>query len=504
MSDYSESQPEFGRDEMFRLLVENVRDYAIFLLDPQGHVVTWNAGAEHIKGYAKSEIIGRHFSVFYPPEATARQWPDHELRVAREQGRFEDEGWRVRKDGTVFWANVVITPIYDDRHRLCAFAKITRDLTVRRKVDELQRSERQMNEFLAMLAHELRNPLSPIQSALDVAERKPDDPATTAWAHEIIQRQTQHLSRLVDDLVDVSRITRGKVSVRAEPVELKATIALVLESLRTTISERAHTVEVTAPDMPLFVNADPLRLAQVLSNIITNAIKYTPDGGRISIKVTAEDNFVSITVVDNGIGMAADLVPRVFDLFVQGERGLDRREGGLGVGLTIAKRLIEMQGGTLSAGSAGIGLGSRFTLGFPLLQPARVPEEVPAPIAATGAVQRRRVLIVDDNEDAAEALAALVEILGHDATIVHDGREAVGAAAAQRPDLMLLDIGLPGMDGYEVARRLRGDPALKNVRLIACTGYGREEDVRKMGEAGFDRHLLKPVSAAQLEQVLGD
>ena len=248
MSNDSQSQPEFGRDEMFRLLVENVRDYAIFLLDPQGHVVTWNAGAEHIKGYTKSEIIGRHFSVFYPPEANARQWPDHELRVAREQGRFEDEGWRIRKDGTVFWANVVITPIYDGRHRLCAFAKITRDLTVRRKVNELQRSERRMNEFLAMLAHELRNPLSPIQSALDVAERKPDDPATTAWAHEIIQRQTQHLSRLVDDLVDVSRITRGKVSVRAEPVELKATIALVLESLRTTISERAHTVEVTAPE----------------------------------------------------------------------------------------------------------------------------------------------------------------------------------------------------------------------------------------------------------------
>src|SRR5690349_5503375 len=214
---------------MFRLLVENVRDYAIFMLDPGGHVASWNRGAQHIKGYTREEILGKHFSVFYSPEATARHWPQHELAVALDQGRFEDEGWRVRKDGTTFWANVVITPVYDATRTLRGFAKITRDLTARRKVEELQRTERRMNEFLAMLAHELRNPLAPIQSALDVVERKPDDKETAAWARGIIQRQADQLSRLVDDLLDVSRITRGKVTLRREPVDVKATITQVVE-----------------------------------------------------------------------------------------------------------------------------------------------------------------------------------------------------------------------------------------------------------------------------------
>jgi PAS domain S-box-containing protein len=490
-------------DELFRLLVENVRDYAIFLLDPHGRVMSWNAGAQRIKGYAKNEIIGRHFSVFYTADAIARRWPAHELTLALREGRFEDEGWRLRKDGTTFWANVVITPLFDDTNSLRGFAKITRDLTARRKVEELQRTERQMNEFLAMLAHELRNPLAPIQSALDVVAQRPDDLATSRWARAIIGRQTQQLSRLVDDLLDVSRITRGKISLRHEPVDVKATIADVVEALHPEITTRRHVVTVTVPEQPVMIDADPTRLAQVLDNLLSNAAKYTPDGGRIAVDAAVEAGVASITITDNGIGMSADLVPRVFTLFVQGERGLDRREGGLGVGLTIAKRLADMQGGSLVAASAGPGLGSRFTLGFPALSPDRMPTE-PATTLVAAATRRRRVLIVDDNEDAAESLATLIGILGHDATVLHDGQEALGMAAAARPDLMLLDIGLPGMDGFEVARRLRTIPELKDVRLIACTGYGRDEDIRRIDAAGFDRHLVKPVSAAQIEQLLGD
>jgi PAS domain S-box-containing protein len=488
-------------DELFRLLVENVRDYAIFMLDPQGHVSTWNVGAQHIKGYLREEIVGKHFSVFYTPDAIARHWPQHELAVALDQGRFEDEGWRLRKDGSAFWANVVITPVYDKTQRLRGFAKITRDLTARRKTEELQRTERRMNEFLAMLAHELRNPLAPIQSALDVVDRKPDDAATAAWARGIIQRQTDQLSRLVDDLLDVSRITRGKVTLRREAVDVKATINQVVEAMRPTIEERRHSVEIHVPSEPLVIEADATRVAQVLSNIIGNAVKYTPDGGRITVRAAVSDGFASISVVDTGIGIAPELVPRVFDLFVQGERGLDRREGGLGVGLTIAKRLTELQGGTLSAASPGSGLGSRFTIELPLMQPERI--EHPSNDAIGSVItQSKRVLVVDDNRDAADSLAALIELLGHQATVLHDGRDALTVAVSHAPDLILLDIGLPGMDGYEVARRLRAARETANIRLVACTGYGREDDVRRIEEAGFDGYLVKPVSAAQLEQLL--
>jgi PAS domain S-box-containing protein len=489
---------------MFRLLVENVRDYAIFMLDPNGIVASWNAGAQHIKGYTRDEIVGRHFSTFYTPDAIARRWPQHELAVAREQGRFEDEGWRLRKDGTTFWANVVITPVYDDKRQLRGFAKITRDLTTRRKVEELQRTERQMNEFLGMLAHELRNPLAPIRSALDIAARKPDDLATAAWARGIIDRQAEHLSRLVDDLLDVSRITRGKVKLRRQPTDLGTTIGHVVDALTPAAAERRHTIAVNVPPTPLVAAADPTRVAQILSNVLGNAIKYTPDGGHIAVDATSSDEMVLIAVTDTGIGMAADLVPRIFDLFVQGERGLDRREGGLGVGLTVARRLTELLGGTLTASSAGPGLGSRFMIELPMLHAGEAEGEPTASPTYARPARRKRVLIIEDNADVADSLAALVGILGHDASVLRDGRDALRVAPAAPPDVVLLDIGLPGMDGFEVARRLRSFPELVATRLVACTGYGREDDVRKIREAGFERHLTKPVGAAQLETLLAD
>ena len=506
----NDSAPSPGSigDEMFRLLVENVRDYAIFMLDPNGIVASWNTGAQHIKGYTREEIVGKHFSTVYTPDAIARRWPQHELAVARDQGRFEDEGWRLRKDGTTFWANVVITPVYDEKRELRGFAKITRDLTTRRKVEELQRTERQMNEFLGMLAHELRNPLAPIRNALDIAARKADDLETAAWARGIIDRQTEHLSRLVDDLLDVSRITRGQVKLRRQPTDLGATIAHVVDAFTPAAAERRHTIAVTAPSAPLTAAADPTRVAQILSNVLGNAIKYTPDGGHINVDAKAANEMASIAVTDTGIGMAADLVPRIFDLFVQGERGLDRREGGLGVGLTIARRLTEMLGGTLTASSAGPGLGSRFMIELPMFRSA---DDGPAAAETqietrpeTRPARRKRVLIIEDNVDVADSLAALIGILGHDASVLRDGRDALRVAPAAPPDVVLLDIGLPGMDGFEVARRLRSFPELVATRIVACTGYGREDDVRKIREAGFERHFMKPVGAAQLETLLAD
>ena len=495
-------QSGFVNDEMFRLLVEHVRDYAIFLLDPHGLVTTWNAGAAHIKGYAKDEIIGRHFSLFYTPDAIARHWPQQELKLAVEYGRFEDEGWRLRKDGTTFWANVVITPIHGAGGQLLGFAKITRDLTARRKVEALQRSERHMNEFLAMLAHELRNPLSPIQSALDVAQLKLDDRETVTWAHEIIARQTRQLSRLVDDLLDVSRITRGKIALQREPVDIREAVHGVIESLRSAISARRQTVAISLPDQPLYIDADPTRIAQALSNVIGNAIKYTHDGGTISVRASADDGLMSLVIADDGIGMPPELVARVFEVFVQGDRGLDRREGGLGVGLTIAKRLVDLQGGTLTAASDGPGTGSSFTLGFPLLQNPQM--IVPAPPRGRSTSTPQRVLVVDDNRDAAEALAALIDTLGHQVQVLDNGSQALGMSVEWQPDIMLLDIGLPDMDGFEVARRLRTMPELKNMCLIACTGYGSDDDLRLMTEAGFDGHLVKPVGVADLERILLD
>jgi PAS domain S-box-containing protein len=490
------------RQDLFRLLVESVRDYAIFMLDPAGYVTTWNSGAAHIKGYTREEIVGKHFSVFYPPEAIARRLPQFELEVASEHGRFEDEGWRLRKDGSAFWASVILTAMRDERGELRGFAKVTRDLTARRKFEDLQRTERQMNEFLAMLAHELRNPLAPIQSALEVVERNADDPATWRWARDIIARQAHQLKRLVDDLLDVSRITRGKIDLHPEAVDLRTIISQVGDSWRTAIEGRRQTLVTSVPKERVDIYVDPMRLAQTLSNLVGNATKYTHDGGRIELRVRVNGGVASTTVADNGIGMSAEIIPRVFELFVQGERGLDRREGGLGVGLTVAKRLTDLLGGTLTATSAGPGQGSEFMLGLPTTME---PEPPVAPLPPHGASTPRRartILVVDDNEDAADALAALLEILGHQAIVLNDGVDVIRVATARRPDVIFLDIGLPGMDGMQIARSLRVVPELHGTRVIAYTGYGREEDARRIAEAGFDGHLVKPVTAADLERVI--
>jgi PAS domain S-box-containing protein len=486
---------------LFRLLVDSVRDYAIFMLDPEGRVSTWNAGAENIKGYRKEEVLGKHFSIFYTPDAIARRFPQYELEMARERGRFEDEGWRLRKDGSKFWANVVITAVRDEQGTLRGFAKVTRDLTARRQVEELQRSERLMNEFLAMLAHELRNPLAPIQTSLDLIELRPDDRQTTQWAHDVIARQTRQLARLVDDLLDVSRITQGKITLRPQNVDLRAIVTQVAQAWKGASSARQQTLDVVLPAEPMPVHADPTRLEQVLSNLVSNAVKFTPDNGTILLRGQVNAGIASVTVSDTGIGIPPDLLMRVFDLFVQGERSLDRPEGGLGIGLTLAKRLVDAMGGTLTAASPGTGQGSEFALAMPVVQNTTLSQVASAPREAP-VVSSRQVLVVDDNHDAADALAALLEALGHHARIAYDGPTALKMATDDPPDVMLVDIGLPDMNGYDLLRRLRELSQLTHTRFVACTGYGRPQDIERFGPANFDAYLVKPVDAADLERAL--
>jgi PAS domain S-box-containing protein len=487
-------------EERFRLLMEGVKDYAIFMLDPEGKIASWNSGAELIKGYRAEEVLGRHFSLFYPVDALARGWPEHELRMARTEGRFEDEGWRIRKDGSAFWANVVITPLCDGEKRLRGFAKITRDLTERKRIEMLEEADLRRNEFLAMLSHELRNPLAPIRNALSVMRMNGIDESALSRARTVLDRQVSHLSRLVDDLLDVSRIAIGKITLQREPLEIAQVVTSAVESSQPLIDSREHTLEVLLPDEPLRIEGDLTRLSQVVLNLLNNAAKFTPKGGHIRLTVEREGAMAAIQVHDTGIGIPADLLPNVFDLFTQGDRSLDRTEGGLGIGLTMVQRLVKLHGGSVEVRSEGSGLGSEFVVRLPLLA---VPASAPLPQRTRSQpASSRRVLVVDDNRDATETLELLLQLWGHEVQSALNGPEALSRAMEFRPEIILLDIGLPGMSGYEVARQLRTLPGFRDVFIVAVTGYGQDSDRIHSQEAGFGHHLVKPVQPEVLQELI--
>jgi len=488
--------------EQFRLLVEGVKDYAIFMLDPEGRVASWNQGAELIKGYRAEEILGKHFSTFYTEEALARRWPEHELWMARAEGRFEDEGLRVRKDGSTFWANVIITALYDGEKRLIGYAKVTRDLTDRKRIEALEEADLRRNEFLAMLSHELRNPLAPIRNALGVMRMNGVSEAALEWAKTVVDRQITHLTRLVDDLLDVSRIASGKITLQREPLEVAQVVAGAVESSQPFIESRGHTLDLSLPEEPLRIHGDLTRLSQVVMNLLDNAAKYTPEGGRIRLSAGREGEMAVIRVRDTGIGMAPDLLPKIFDLFTQGDRSLDRPEGGLGIGLTLVYRLIMLHGGSVEALSEGPDRGSEFILRLPLLTLEPPPRSRTASRTERRSDISRRVLVVDDNEDATETLELLLQLWGHEVRVAYDGESALAQAAELQPDIILLDIGLPGMSGYEVARRLRALPENRDAMLVAVTGYGQDSDRRQSQEAGFDHHLVKPVPPGILRDLI--
>ena len=489
-------------EERFRLLIEGVRDYAIFMLDTQGRVASWNAGAQRINGYRADEIIGEHFRVFYDYEARKRHWPEEELRRAREDGRYEEEGIRIRKDGTSFWASVVITPVRDSAGVLRGYAKVTRDLTDRKRIESLETAERHMQEFLAVLAHELRNPLAPVSNALNLLLRKPTSDPAEIWVRDVLQRQTKQLSRLVDDLLDVSRITRAALVLDRKAVDLRTLVRQAADASMQWFEQRRHTLDVRLPDERLMVDGDEVRLSQVVQNLLHNAAKYTPDGGHIELEARREGEEAVVRVRDNGIGMNAETLAIAFELFKQAHQGLDRRQGGLGVGLTLVQRLVKMHGGAVDARSEGVGRGSEFVVRLPLKPEQPIVRPLGDTKAAAGRGPRRRILVVDDNRDAAQALKLLLETDGHEVQVAGDGAGGLALARQYKPDVALLDIGLPHMDGYELARRMREEPALGSTLLVAVTGYGQMHDRARASASGFNHHLVKPVEFSALQRLL--
>lgn len=493
-------------EERFRLLVEGVQDYAIFMLDTTGHVASWNIGAERLKGYSRPEILGKHFSIFYPPDALAAEKPAWELKKALEFGRVEDEGWRIRKDGTRFWANVVITAIYDEEGVLQGFAKVTRDMTERRKIELLQETDRQKNEFLALLAHELRNPLAPIRNALHILGLSGADPVRTERARVMAERQVHHMARLLDDLVDLARINQGRFDVRKAVLDVNSVVEHAVAAAHPECEEREQYLSVSYPEHPVWVYGDRTRLEQAVGNLLNNASKYTNRGGRIWVGMAVTDREVKIRVQDSGIGIEPMMIPLIFNLFVQGERRLDRSIGGLGIGLTLVRQLVELHDGHVDAFSAGIGKGSEFLIRLPLVSKEHLATPQPPSSAAArpAGSTNVRVLIVDDNVDSADCLAMVVQLQGYACQAAYDGPTALTLAADFKPHIVLLDLGLPGMDGYEVAREFWKRPETKDARLIAMTGWGQQEDRRKSKEAGFTMHLVKPADPVTLGAVLAE
>jgi PAS domain S-box-containing protein len=619
--------------ERFRLLVQSLKDYAIYMLAPDGTVTSWNVAAERFYGYREDEIVGRHRSVFFPKQR-GEERVDWDLERALKEGWQHEEGWRIRKDGSRFFADVLITAVRDDSGRLHGFANVTRDVTDRRRseaalreseerlrlaqqvaragsfswdiqsgvntwtpelealyglppggfgrteaafeqlvhpedraqvlrwverafetgapsegewrviwpdgsvhwiagrwqvlkdgfckpvrmtginfditdrkrAEELRVSEaalreadRQKNHFLGMLSHELRNPLAPIRNSSYILRHAEPGSEQGRRAQEVIERQTEHLTRLVDDLLDVTRVARGRIELRRARVDLGDVVLHAADDFRVLLHDRGVRFEVVVPEEKLWIDGDATRLTQVIGNLLHNAAKFTRRGDEVDLLLGAVDGQAEIRVRDTGAGVDPSLLPSIFEAFVQGDRTLARSEGGLGLGLALVKGITELHGGSVRADSNGNGEGTEFVIRLPLLAAPHA-ESTQAPPAGrrSGA---RRVLVVDDNTDAAETLAAVVEMLGHAVEVAYDGPSAIEKVRANPPDVVLCDIGLPGMSGYDVARRLRAS-GVKGIQLIAVSGYARPEDVTRAVQAGFNEHVAKPCGLEQIERLL--
>ncbi len=617
-------------NDLFRLVIENIDDYAILVLDVSRTIRTWNRGAERLLGYRAEEIVGRSADAIFTPEDIEAGAPEREAATALESGKSEDNRWHVRKDGSRFWGSGLMIRLDDGPQGVRGLAKILRDQTtlklaederdlaeaalraselrfrrlieaniigvgiasitgewvdandallrlldhsreelraglVRwdrmtppeyREVDEqgilqanrdgaclpyekeytrkdgkrvpvligyatvsgiegfyvcfvldlgpqkqveraLREADRRKDEFLAMLAHELRNPLSAIGNAVHVIRKSPAKEHLD-WAKEVIDKQVRSLARMIDDLLDVSRITRGKIQLKKQVLELCPIVTQAVETVRPLMEKRKHAFVLDRHSAPAWIDADPQRLEQVLVNLLNNAAKYTETGGKLALSIVLEEGSVVITVTDNGAGMPPERIPEMFELFAQGDCSAARSEGGLGIGLTLAKNLVEMHGGRITAKSDGPGKGSEFTVRIPSVPaPARERPEAAADDTERGPKKGLRVLVVDDNQDTARGLVRLLGIEGLKVATAFDGPSALEAARQLRPEVVLLDIGLPGMDGYAVARELRAN-GFADATVIAVSGYGEEAAKRRSKEAGFDHHLVKPLDYEEL------
>ncbi len=626
--------------EFHRLMNEEVKDVAIFFMDPHGIIKTWNRAAEEMKGFTAKDAIGSHLRLLYTPQDAERGWPEHNLGEARKNGFYREETWRQRKDGGVFWARVALTALHDDTGELIGFSKVTVDLTdhkmlercikereqikrvlnaanagtwtwhpekdeievsenllallgqpggektmklddwisfvhpedraavrerfrkarlqsprehvamnvrmcpkharcrwfymhadwyrerddspfelsgvnvdiqelksteseLRNAYDKLKEADARKDEFLAMLAHELRNPLAPIRSAAEVLRTVKLDDARMRQTSEVIARQADHMTSLVDDLLDVSRVTRGLVELEKHPVDVRHIVNDAVEQVNPIIRQRRHHLSLQLSPDACVVLGDRKRLVQVIANLLNNSAKFTQEGGNILVRMQVEESQVVLTVNDDGIGMEPELAERVFELFAQAERTPDRASGGLGLGLALVKSLVELQGGTVKCTSEGLGQGSTFTVWLPLAH-ADTKGEWPETEEPAGQQRGKglRVLVVDDNVDAAEMLAMLLQQTGHDVWVENESWRALERSRRVPPDVFLLDIGLPEIDGNELARRLKAQPETAEAVLIAVTGYGQEHDRARALASGFSHHFVKPVDPAELTSLL--
>jgi PAS domain S-box-containing protein len=489
-------------ERLYRAIGESI-DYGVWVCDPEGRNTYVSESFLRLVGLTQEQCSSFGWGdVLHPDDAgrtlagwkecvqTGVQW-DNEHRFRGVDGR---------------WHPVLArgVPVKNDQGGITAWAGINLDISRLKQVeDELRVADRRKDEFLATLAHELRNPLAPIRNSLQILKMPRIDADTFQRTQDMLDRQVHHLVRLVDDLLDVSRVMRGRIELRREAVELTTVVARAVEMSQPLIEAQGHQLEITIDSDSFLVNADPVRMAQVVSNLLTNAAKYTESNGRIWLRAQRENGWAVLKVQDNGIGISTEMLPHVFDLFVQADHAVTRSQGGLGIGLTLVKNLVEMHGGKVEAHSEGPGKGCQFVVRLPLLAPEHLtPTEEgnrqQEPIPHSG----HRLMVVDDNKDAAMSLVVLLRLLGNEVQVAYDGPTALALAASYRPDFVFLDIGMPGMDGFEVARRMRQHPGLEEVVLAALTGWGQEDDRRRTAEAGFNFHLVKPPELKVVEGLL--
>jgi PAS domain S-box-containing protein len=634
------SLPPHEVAELQRLMAVEIREVAAFFMDANGFITVWTRAAEEMKGYTAQDAIGQHLSLLYTDEDKARGWPQHNLQAARENGTYQEESWRQRKDGSLFWARITLTALFDEVHTLFGFSKITLDLTdhklleqctaereqtqrvlraahagtwtwypetdridtssdllcllgyadihptmtlkqwlqfvhpdqqarvaeafarahanlpktplameaqmrqkdgsdrwfsiradwhrekegkpytlsgvnvdiqdvktaeagLRQAIDKLTEADARKDEFLAMLAHELRNPLAPIRAAAELLKIARLDEARVRQTSHIIARQVDHMTGLVDDLLDVSRVTKGLVDLDKSLVDIRHVVTEAIEQVSPLIQSRRHHLTLNISPEAGTVMGDHKRLVQILSNLLHNAAKYTHEGGQIILETGVHDGNALITVTDNGIGMDPELASRVFDLFAQAKRTPDRSSGGLGLGLALVKSLVQLHGGTVSCASKGHGKGSMFSVCLPLCP---VSAGSVSSTAATGnalsTTGSLRVMVVDDNADAAQMLGMLLEAFGHKVTVEYSALQALEHSRTEAPDVYVLDIGLPEIDGNELALRLKAQAQTAGATLIALTGYGQRYDRDSALAAGFSHYFVKPVDTTKLLAVL--
>jgi len=489
-------------EERLQTILQNT-SALIYQIDTQGRFVHVNRQWEELFGIPNAEMSGKTIAELFP-EAMARNFLSNNLRVLAEGRPLEFEEAAELPDGMRLYSSIK-APLIDEAGQAYGIVGVSTDITERKRLEiALKDADRRKDEFIAMLAHELRNPLAPIVNGLELMRLKtPADPEFV-WCRDVIGRQVSHMCRLIEDLLDVSRITQGKIKLQLEHVEVAAIVARAVETIKPLIDTHRHELTVELPDHPVLVDGDPTRLVQVVGNLLSNAAKYTQDGGHIRVTLTSDEGTAEIRVKDDGVGLAPEILPKLFELFSQFEPTLNRSQGGLGIGLALVRRLAELHGGEAIAQSEGLGKGSEFIVRLPRLAADARPttpnsySDVPASALARG----WRVLVVDDNVDSADSLSLVLRRSGHRVKTAHSGADAVMTAQAFVPHVVLLDLGMPGMNGYEAAQRIRQQPGGSDILLIALTGWSQSDAREATRRAGFNLHLVKPVDLSALQKLL--